>query len=261
MRGRRALGRGTFAAIAGAIALLAVPAFASANVYCVDTTGVDCDPTAFTAEAGLQAALDAAEAHAGADTVRIGQFEYDTNPANPDGFQYSNLVGGPIAIEGVGTGALIVLTPPGAPPATDSTYFALDVNAGAPVSISNIDVTMAAPPGAPGFSNQSYRPVRVFGPADISDVSVDAEAPASGVIPGAAMSTSGGSISHTNIAAPAFDLGISTGTASGAVVSPSTTAEPVPATCWSSAARRSAPRCSAYGSAMVRPRSRTPRST
>jgi hypothetical protein len=72
-------------AVAATVALFAMPALASADVYCVDLNTVGCDDTGYTAEPGLQNALNDAATHDGADTVRIAPLAYDTNPANPDG--------------------------------------------------------------------------------------------------------------------------------------------------------------------------------
>jgi len=55
-------------------AALAVAGPAAANTYCVSAPGCAGTPTPY-----VQAALDAAQQHAGADTVRIGAGTFSTN--------------------------------------------------------------------------------------------------------------------------------------------------------------------------------------
>src|SRR4051794_39077915 len=70
-----------------ALSFFAVPALASADIYCVDAGPVGCDHVGYTGSTGLQQSLTDAAAHSGADTVRIGAGTYATT--SNAGFTYN----------------------------------------------------------------------------------------------------------------------------------------------------------------------------
>jgi hypothetical protein len=79
----------SLAALAVLAAMTTVPTLAGATVYCVDAAGSlktakGIDPSCETAQTSIGAALNAAAAHAGEDTVLVGPGSY-TLPAKPGG--------------------------------------------------------------------------------------------------------------------------------------------------------------------------------
>jgi hypothetical protein len=143
-----------FTLIAGvaALAFCAMPALASADVYCVDTLPPPaCDHTAYTGSTGLQQALTDAQANAGADTVRIGTGIYPTVTAA--GFAYSST--DPVTIVGAGQGnTVITVTPPGSVPGSLTFFNGFQVS-GPGSSIASLSVALPAPADA-NSTNQQY---------------------------------------------------------------------------------------------------------
>jgi hypothetical protein len=90
-----------------ALSLFGLPALAGATVFCVPNNAVDA--SCQTPEADVQAALDAAEANAGDDTVRIGTGTFTA--AGLDGFQYE-LGNGKVSIIGSGQAQTTLTHPP-----------------------------------------------------------------------------------------------------------------------------------------------------
>jgi hypothetical protein len=139
-----------FAGIA-ALALCAVPALASADVYCVDTLPTGCDHIGYTGSAGLQQALSDAQAHSGADAVHIGSGTYPT--LTTSGFNYSST--DPVTITGAGQGnTVITVTAPGSVPPSFTSYRGLQI-LGPSSSIASLSVTLPAPADA-ASTNQQY---------------------------------------------------------------------------------------------------------
>src|SRR5688572_8453680 len=93
---RRRILRAVAVGLAALVSLSAAAA-AEANVYCVDVAGGDC--THFPA--GVQSALNDANANPGADTVRLGANTYAAPVAT--GFTYAG-TNGPVSIVGSGEG-------------------------------------------------------------------------------------------------------------------------------------------------------------
>lgn len=82
-------------------------ASASADVYCVSDTA--CVSTGGSARTTVQAALDAADAHAGSDVVQIGPGTFTA--VGPNGFTTS-MSGGPVEVRGAGRGSTTLTAPP-----------------------------------------------------------------------------------------------------------------------------------------------------
>ena len=144
-------GRGILSLLAVALVLgLAAPASADANVYCVDVAGGDC--THFPA--GVQTALNDADANPGLDTVRLGPTTYPAALAT--GFVYPG-TSNPVSIVGSGEGlTTIAVPPPAVAPGVFTTYQGLHfMGATAGSSVSDLSVTLPLPPG--GGINQFYR--------------------------------------------------------------------------------------------------------
>jgi hypothetical protein len=130
---------GTVLAALVALALtLALPALASANLYCVNEPA--CVKAGGTAEGsegvGLQKALTSAEGHAGS-TVEIGPGTY----TRAKGFTYSGV---PVTIQGAGAGSTILTTPL----ETGGNVLALN---SASAILSNVGVQIAAGEGQRGI--------------------------------------------------------------------------------------------------------------
>jgi hypothetical protein len=168
--------RSTFAVVgvAATAAVLALPAVAAADVYCVDTGPAGCDVTGLNGSAGFQSALNMAEAHAGADTVRLGNVTYTTT--GPDGFAYAN-GNGTVTIDGAGQAQTTIrLANPIAAPGTPTTYLGIEIDpTGNGSTISDLKVTMATPPDAPINDNQQYSGIKMSDGV-ITDVTVDGPA-------------------------------------------------------------------------------------
>jgi hypothetical protein len=125
------------AAVALVALALALPALASANLYCVNEPA--CVKAGGTSEGsegiGLQKALTSAEGHAGS-TVEIGAGTY----SRAKGFEYSGV---PVTIRGAGAGSTILTTPL----ETAGNVFALN---GASATLSDVGVEIAAGEGQRG---------------------------------------------------------------------------------------------------------------
>jgi hypothetical protein len=156
-RGRRVA---LLAACAGALAL---PASASASVYCVDVTGGDCVQLE-TGDTGFVNALNGAIGSAEADTIRLGAATYE--PPTSAGFGYITGSGsGSLAVVGAGVGeTTIAVKAPDAAPAGFTQYYGLRIQGPAGSSVSDLMVTLPSP--APG-GNQQYRGI------EASNLSVD----------------------------------------------------------------------------------------
>src|SRR5215203_7011909 len=114
--------RTSFLAGTVAAALLALPAVADADVYCVDTGPAGCDVVEPAGD--LQQGLTDAAVHAGPDTVKVGAATYPTTA--PAGFLYNS--SGPVSIEGAGQGmTTIAVQAAGAPPPSFTQYLGLNV--------------------------------------------------------------------------------------------------------------------------------------
>jgi hypothetical protein len=137
-----------------ALSVISVPAFASADVYCVDTVPLGCDHIGYTGSTGLQQALTDAQAHTGGDTVKIGAGTYATT--TPAGFSYNAT--DPVTVTGNGQGSTIISVPAaGSVPGSFTFYAGLNIF-GAGSSVSGLSVSLPTPPG--GSSNQRYVGVR-----------------------------------------------------------------------------------------------------
>jgi hypothetical protein len=153
-----------------ALSIFAVPALASADVYCVDTGPAGCDHIGYTGSAGLQQALTDAENHNGGDAVHIGAGTFATPSAS--GFTYAN-VNDPVTITGNGQGSTIISVPAaGSVPGSFTFYEGLSIF-GAGSSVSGLTVSLPTPPG--GSSNQRYVGVRAEASnSSINNVTVQA---------------------------------------------------------------------------------------
>jgi hypothetical protein len=183
-----------------ALSLFAVPALASADVYCVDTSPLGCDHIGYTGSAGLQQALTDAAAHTGADAVHIGPGTYATSSSA--GFTYT--AADAVTIVGAGQGITVIsVTAPGSAPGSFTSFDGLNVF-GPGSSISSLTVTLPAPPGA--SSNQLYTAIQAE--ADNSSVnSVSVQGP--GVATNAVgIRVSNGTVAESTIALP---LGLTPG--------------------------------------------------
>ena len=134
-------------ATAAALAL-AIPAYASAEVLCVDLTGGDCTQTSYAGADGFQQALTDANnngSYPGPDTVRLGPEAY-TAPLNT-GFIYS---GGAARVSIIGSGegqtTIEMQTPP--PPPDFTSFVRLLVGGVVGSSVSDLTVRMPAPADA-----------------------------------------------------------------------------------------------------------------
>jgi hypothetical protein len=184
-----------------ALSLFAVPALASADVYCVDTGPGGCDHTGYTGSAGLQPALDDADAQSGADTVRIGSGTYATSSS--DGFTYSNGTDA-VTVTGAGQGSTVIsVTAPGSAPGSFTNFFGLDIF-GAGSVLSQLTVALPAPPGA--SSNQHYTAIRAQA-ANNSINSVTVQGPGA-AINATGMQVSSGTVVESTVTLP---LGLSPG--------------------------------------------------
>jgi hypothetical protein len=183
-----------------ALSLFAVPAAASADIYCVDTGPVGCDHIGYTGSAGLQQSLTDAQAHAGADAVHIGAGTYATT--SEAGFTYSTT--DPVTITGAGqANTTISVTAPGSAPGSFTSYRGFDVD-GPGSSISQLTVTLPAPPGA--SSNQQYTGIITEAVnSSINSVTVQGPLVATNA---AGVRIAGGTVSESTIALP---LGLSPG--------------------------------------------------
>jgi hypothetical protein len=183
---------------AAALSLISVPAFASADVYCVDTVPLGCDHIGYTGSTGLQQALTDAQAHTGGDTVKIGTGTYATT--TPAGFTYN--ASDPVTVTGAGqANTTISITAPGSAPGSFTSFRGFNVY-GPGSSVSQLKVTLPAPPG--GSVNQQY--VGIEAQADGSSVNtVTIQGPAAG-IDGSGVMMSTGNLTNSTIA---FQLGFS----------------------------------------------------
>jgi hypothetical protein len=147
------------------IALIAVPAAmvaglalapaAGALVYCVPNNAVD--PSCQTPQATLQAALTAANANAGNDTVRLGSGMFTA--ANSFGFTYFNGDGN-VSIIGVGQGQTTLTIPPDPGDMFYINNVLLLDDSGGGSSVSNLTVSLPTPSNNNMFGSQ-YRAVEV----------------------------------------------------------------------------------------------------
>jgi hypothetical protein len=187
-----------------ALSLFAVPALASADVYCVDTGPAGCDHTGYTASAGLQQALDDALAHAGGDTVRIGSGTYATTASA--GFNYNDpVIGNSVTVTGAGAANTVIsVTAPGSAPGSFTAFYGLNIQSPGSV-ISQLGVTLPTPPGA--SSNQQYTAIQTQG-SNTSVNTVDVQGPAA-AINASGVRISGGTVTESTIALP---LGFTAGT-------------------------------------------------
>jgi hypothetical protein len=174
-----------------ALSLLAVPAVASADVYCVDTAPTGCDHTGYTGSAGLQQALTDAQAHAGGDAVKIGSGTYATT--SNTGFTYNATDS--VTITGAGeANTTISITAPGSAPGSFTSFRGFNVF-GPGSSISSLKVTIPLPPG--GSANQQY--VGIEDQANGSSVNtVTVQGPPGG-FDGAGVMTSAGNVTNSTI--------------------------------------------------------------
>jgi hypothetical protein len=184
--------------MATVVALLALPALASANVYCVDVSGGDC--TDLEPAGDLQEGLNDAAANPGADTVRLGAATYAT--PDPGGFVYStgSFVNS-VSIIGSGQGTTtIAVQAPGAPPGSSTQFLGLNIfgNGSAGSSISDLTVTLPVPADA-GNTNQQYRGIQMNN-GTITDVAVTG--PGANAINAFAIIINGGTLEDSIVTLP-----------------------------------------------------------
>jgi hypothetical protein len=183
-----------------ALSFFAVPALASADIYCVDAGPVGCDHVGYTGSTGLQQSLTDAAAHSGADTVRIGAGTYATT--SNAGFTYSST--DPVTIIGAGQGNTVIsVTAPGSDPGSFTTYMGFSVF-GPGSTISALTATLPAPPD--GSSNQQY--IAIQAEADntsVNTVSVQGSGVATN---GIGVEVKNGTVTDSTISLP---LGLSPG--------------------------------------------------
>src|SRR4051794_13172104 len=178
-----------------ALSIFAVPAVASADVYCVDTAPAGCDHVGYTGSAGLQQALTDTAGHAGADAVHIGTGTYATTASA--GFVYSN-INEAVTITGAGAANTVIsITAPGAPPGSPTDFTGLNVF-GAGSSISQLKVTLPSPAG--DGSNQHYFGI-VAEAANSSVNTVTVQGPGAG-INATGVQVGGGTVTESTIALP-----------------------------------------------------------
>jgi hypothetical protein len=142
---------------------LAVPTIASASTFCVSKPSC-----VGTSEPNVQAALDAAQLHAGPDAVQIGVGKF----SRPEGFDYSaQTPDNTVAIKGSGRTDTILKTQ-GSPSAYD-TVFSLT---GAPSTVRDLGVTLPAEPPSNSFSDTGFvlsdgtaTRVAIKGPASVNN--------------------------------------------------------------------------------------------
>ena len=135
--------------------MLCLPAVAAATIYCVPDLAVD--GTCQTAHADLQSALNAADANAGNDTVRLGMGTFTA--ATSAGFTY--LTGnGNVSIIGKGEAQTTVTVPPDVGGVFSVNNVFLIDGSGGGSSISDLTVSIPTPGGGPDASDQ-YRAVEV----------------------------------------------------------------------------------------------------
>jgi hypothetical protein len=147
-----------------ALSLFGLPALASATVFCVPNNAVDA--SCQTPQADVQAALDAAEANAGNDTVRIGSGTFTA--ATIAGFQY--LAGnGTVSIIGAGEAQTTLTHPPDPGGAFHINNVLLLDGSAVGSSISNLTASIPNPADN-SFSSQ-HRAIEVRG-AFINHVTV-----------------------------------------------------------------------------------------
>jgi hypothetical protein len=154
------------AVLAALTALFALPESAAAVVYCVPDNSVD--PACQTAEATIQDGIDAAEASAGPDTVKIGSGTYPTT--DPNGFYY-NTGNGPVTIDGAGQGqTVITVTAPVSDPGFFTQYEGIQIDSsGDGSAVSDLTVTLPTP--TPPNAHQQYLGID-GGTLDIARVTV-----------------------------------------------------------------------------------------
>lgn len=142
----------------------ALPSIAGADVYCVDVVGGDCT----SAQAGVQDALDAAEANPGDDTVRLGAMAYTAPPGT--GFQYQG-GNGSVSIVGQGQSATTLGVP--AQPDVPGIHRVLTLD-GSSGGQSVSDLTVRLPiPTPPNVNFPQYRGIEGTN-ATLSRVTVNA---------------------------------------------------------------------------------------
>jgi hypothetical protein len=181
-----------------AVACLALPAAASANVYCVDVSGGDC--TDLEPAGDVQEGLNDAAANPGADTVRLGATSYPT--PNAGGFLYStSSFGNSVSIIGSGQGiTTIAVQAPGAPPGSSTQFLGLNVsgNGSAGSSISDLTVTLPVPADA-GNTNQQYRGIQMNN-GTLTDVAVTG--PGANAINAFGIILNGGTLEDSTVTLP-----------------------------------------------------------
>jgi hypothetical protein len=123
-----------------AFSLFALPAVASATVFCVPNNAVDA--SCQTPEADVQLALDAAEANTGNDTVRIGSGTFTA--ASIAGFRYE-AGDGNVSIIGAGEAQTTLTHPPDPGGAFHINNILFLDGSGVGSSISNLTASIPAP--------------------------------------------------------------------------------------------------------------------
>jgi hypothetical protein len=187
-----------------AAAMLAVPAFANATVYCVGGPSTGCDVVESNDSTGLQTALTAAQAGTGGDTVKVGSGTYSTT--SPAGFHYSNSGSGVTVIGGVGGGTTTISVPdPGSVPASYTEYYGLRIY-GPGSSISNLTVHLPNPADPPN-TNQAFFGISAEGANSTVD-SVTVSGPSGIAYNGTGALMTSGTLSNSTIAMPLVTPGI-----------------------------------------------------
>jgi hypothetical protein len=153
------------------LALLGAADAATADEFCVGTSGGTCTQ----ASADLQAALNAAYANDGDDTVRLGAGTFTAASYTGFNYQFPSGAQGNVAIVGAGQGQTTVT----APPSPDDAFYVNELlhldgtGTGSTVS----DLTVALPtPTPPNIQQSQYRGVAFYGPGGASRVTVAAPA-------------------------------------------------------------------------------------
>jgi hypothetical protein len=153
------------------IVVFGATAVAMADEFCVGTSGGTCTQ----ASADLQAALNAAYANDGDDTVRLGAGTFTAASHSGFNYQFPSGTQGNVAIVGAGQGQTTVT----APPSPDDAFYVNELlhldgtGTGSTVS----DLTVALPtPTPPDIQQSQYRGVAFYGPGGASRVTVAAPA-------------------------------------------------------------------------------------
>lgn len=162
------MGRTAKAVLCAAVAMLfALPASASATVFCVDVVDVGCSPGVYNDEAGFLNALDDAETNAGPDEIRLGPEEY-TAPS-PNGFPYTQP--DDLVITGSGQGSTTIAVTPSV--VNGQTSLGMELQAGTNL-VTVTDLTVSLP--TPGGTSQTYRGISITGDGHVEDVNMTSPA-------------------------------------------------------------------------------------